>query len=310
MTIRSMTSFASVESRHPEGTVRCDVKTLNSRFIEVNVRLPNYLKVLEVGITNHIKETLHRGKIDVFIDVQGTHSIEDGLKLDEEKLQYYADIFSKTYASVHQTLSDLSYGTVRDLLQMPGVLNTEGRASSAEQSSVWEEPVMATLKQSLAEVIKMRETEGSRLVESLGKTIELITNHRTKIEEHRPELQTHLIGNYQKRVEKLLEILAKGTSAGTDLTAQRERLSLEIAILTDKSDIQEELTRLSSHELEFLATLTQTKPAGRKLDFLCQELHREINTISAKVSHLSVSADILAIKQGVEQLRQQVQNIE
>jgi uncharacterized protein (TIGR00255 family) len=310
MTIRSMTSFASEETHHPEGTVRCDVKTLNSRFIEVNIRLPHFLKTLEVGITNLIKETLHRGKVDVFIDVQSTKTTEDALKLDEPKLQYYADLYSKSYAIVHETLPGITYGSIRDILQMPGVLASETKAAPTEAGNLWEQPVIESVKKTLAEIIKMRETEGARLVDSLEKTIEIVSVHRRKIEEQLPELQSYLIGNYQKRVEKLLEILGKGSASTSDIATQKERLSLEIAILTDKFDIQEELTRLGSHEVEFLATLQDKKPAGRKLDFLCQELHREINTISAKVSQLSVSGDILAIKQSVEQLRQQVQNIE
>ena len=136
-----------------------------------------------------------------------------------------------------------------------------------------------------------------------------IADERVEVTKKTEEINAAITTNYREKIQKILEKMGDvGDQVSKHLP--EDRLAMEIAILADKADIAEELTRLESHEQEFLKTLKEGKEIGRKLDFLCQELHREVNTIASKVSNLNVSGHTLSMKQYVERLRQQVQNIE
>lgn len=304
MTLKSMTAFGSGEFATASTLYRCEVRTLNSRFCDVSIKLPRSLIVLEPQLLNVIKARLQRGKVDVFFELQSLDRKAGFPSLNSDALDHYKGLLQQLSASLpNATLS------AYELLRLEGVLESRLSLSAEDARSQHEEGIAKALNQSLDAVVKQRSGEGKVLEGALIKLLDSIRADRLAITQKRDGIQAALYENYRKRLERLLGALEE-TGQKISSMLPEDRLLSELAILTDRSDIEEELTRLEAHENEFLRILSKEEDAGRKLDFLCQEMHREVNTISNKLVQLEVSQHSLALKQTVERLRQQVQNIE
>lgn len=306
MAIKSMTAFGLGETTSNDFQYRCEVKTLNARFLDINVRMPRYLSALERDIIQVCKQQLKRGKVEIAFDLSASNGSQGLAQLNEAAVLHYHAIGQRIATLVGDQPKALS---VYEYLRLEGVLETLNKDSAEDLIKLHQQGLIKSLELALEQINQAREAEGQALAEALREIIASISKDRQEIARQGEEIQKQIYQQYRKRLENLIKNLAEvGQTVSKQLP--EDRLLTEVAILTDKSDIDEELTRLATHEQEFLNTLATEGEVGRKLDFLCQEMHREVNTMSNKLTHTSVAKHTLAIKQSIERLRQQVQNIE
>jgi len=304
--INSMTAFGVGETTRDDYHYRCEVKTLNARFLDINVRLPRTLTALERDISQVCKQSLKRGKVDIAFDLSVASSSHRLGQLNESAIQHYQALAEKIISLAGDNPRPLS---VYEYLRLDAVLETHNKESSDDMVKQHKEGFISSLEAALKQIFQARQLEGQAMEDALRELLATISQGRQTITQQSENVQNQIYQQYRNRLEKLLKNMGE---AGQTISKQlpEDRLLTEVAILTDKSDIDEELTRLATHEQEFINTLDAGGEVGRKLDFLCQEMHREVNTMSNKMTHTSVAKHTLTIKQSVERLRQQVQNLE
>jgi uncharacterized protein (TIGR00255 family) len=304
MTVKSMTGFGAGKIESESFSYSCEVKSLNSRFFDINVRLPRSLGSLEHKIIAIMKKHAARGKIEINFDIAPLKQSENLPKLNEEALEHYLSLCE----SVKDKLPYDSHGlSVYQLMRMDGVL--ESNKTPSNSGDIHEKSILECVELAATKLVESRSSEGEKLKVALEQIVTSITEQRTAIEAKRSGIQKQLIARLEERVNGIISNLDKNANVSINKLPE-DRLATEIAILSDKVDIEEELTRLKAHESEFVKILATGSEIGRKLDFLCQEMHREINTISNKMTHLDVSRLSLELKQQVERIRQQIQNVE
>jgi uncharacterized protein (TIGR00255 family) len=307
VSIKSMTGYGYSEIERNGSLYRVEIKTLNSRFCDVNVKIPNALGGLEGRLISMVKERLVRGKIDLFVHYSASGAAEALPKLNLKVLSHYLNQLqvAKAVAGLSGAVDSTELMALMRLDDVFESTSLKGQSALDLHGASVQECVTLALSQ----VIDSRKREGEELGRALHELLQTLEVEIAAIAAIKSELQQQLFDNLKKRLENFLTQLA---AAGQQIAkvAPEERLATELAILTDKSDITEELTRLAAHQKEFANLVNQGDDVGRKLDFLCQEMHREANTISNKVMHVRVAGHILNVKQGIERLRQQVQNIE
>lgn len=312
MTVQSMTSYGYGEFAFGDQTLTCEIKTLNSRYIEVNVRLPRQMFALEAEIINHIKSVLRRGKVDVFIDIVRQSGVRELPEVDDAALKHYLSQYEKVVSAMAAHNGRLSPGPFfngfNELLRVEGITGAEkNRLRGEEAADLFRPALTESLNAALSNVTTARKNEGAALEAALRELLDEMENNRTIVAVKRDSIIGQLRANVQKRIETTIANLNK---SGQTVTAPEDRLLTEIAIISDKADIDEELTRLATHIQEFRRMLKDEDGAGRKLDFICQEMHREVNTMSNKLVQTEVSQYTIEMKQTIERIRQQVQNIE
>jgi len=308
MTIRSMTGYGAGEHSSDTATFRCEIRCLNSRFVETNLRIPRAFMALEIELQNVVKEKLHRGKIDIMFDVQYRDRSQFLRQIDTNAVQHYLDCLNKIGT---QLGSNAGLKSIPQTLDMTRVLSLDGVLldASRESSSVdaHKSAIFAALNQAISAVETMRKTEGLALKTALTDLIAQITADRKQVQSLLPMLRERLQQNFVKRIQTSIQTLQQ---SGTTGIPAEDRIATEIAFLLDKMDIAEEVTRLEVHEVEFLKAMDAKEPAGRRLDFLCQEMHREVNTMSNKTVQTDAAKFTVNMKQNIERIRQQVQNLE
>lgn len=311
MKLASMTAYGQGAHEHRGYSYSCEIRTLNSRYLEVSVRLPRHLVALEVELTNTIKAALKRGKVDLFVAVSQKGGAATLPPVNPGAVNHYLTQ-ARTIAEIARGLDSIPLPaplTVMDLLQLPQVLSQEDQPSGADALESHREGISEALNGALAAVKSARHTEGAALGKALHLLLDELERDRLSVAGRRDKILQTLQATFLKRLETTLAQLAKNTNLGQPVISE-ERALIEVAILSDKADIEEELTRLSTHIQEMRRLLDSEDGAGRKLDFLCQEMHREVNTMSSKLVQTEVSQFTLEMKQTVERIRQQVQNIE
>ena len=290
----SMTGFGRGESKEGGVEVTVEIKTVNNRYLDVTVKSPRILSAQEENIRASIREKLTRGHADVFISFTDKREREKELRLDECAAKSYVDAAQKIKKLFPKVADDL---TVTSVLRFPDVIKTD-------DVSVADDEIISALNSALSAALEklnaMRLTEGKKLqkdmlsrmdtIETLVKSVEkragcVVENYRTKLE---------------AKIKKILEGVAE---------VDEGRLLTEVALFADKSNIDEELTRLHSHISQF-REICKEPLVGRKLDFLVQEFNRETNTICSKSNDLEVTRLGLALKNEIEKVREQVQNVE
>ncbi len=312
MTSQSMTSYGYGEYAVGDQTLTCEIKTLNSRYVEVNVRLPRQLFALETEIINHVKSVLRRGKVDVFIDLNRQSGHKDLPEIDEAALSHYLGQYEKASLQIKSRNKALEVGpfftAFTELLKLEGITGGEkSRVRGEEAGAQFRDALFESLNKALANVTQARKTEGAALDAALIELLDEMEHNRQIVASKRDAIIGQLRANIQKRIEHAIANINKTNQT---VTAPEDRLLTEIAMISDKADIDEELTRLATHVNEFRRMLKDEEAAGRKLDFICQEMHREVNTMSNKLVQTEVSQFTIEMKQTIERIRQQVQNIE
>jgi uncharacterized protein (TIGR00255 family) len=286
--IASMTGFARREISGPWGTLVCELRSVNHRFLEAGFRLPDELRSAEGELRQHLAREVRRGKVDCTMTYRRAQASEAGLEVDSQALERLLSRLKEVGRSVPQHTVDLL-----DVLRWPGVLK--------EDSSAGEELMVAAkalFGSTLEDLVAARAREGLRLKEILELRCAALEDLVRQVRERLPEVQTRLRARLDERLKEL--------AANVD----QDRLEQELAMLLQRLDIDEELDRLAGHIQETRRILGANEPAGRRLDFLMQELNREANTLSSKSQDLDTTRSAVDMKVAIEQMREQVQNAE
>lgn len=292
--IKSMTGYGKGEAENELFRLKIELKSVNHRYLDINIKSPRYLIYLEERIKKFIKEDLSRGKIDVFINLDFINQSSIDVKVDLP----LASNFKKELDSLIIELGIDDKVRLSNILQISDIIKTEKK--DLDEDLTWE-TLQNALSVALANITQMREYEGKQLKSDILlklEEIELITN---KIELRAPLVVEEYRIKLNERIKNLMD-----DSNFVDY----DRLALEVAIISDKSSIDEEIIRLRSHINQFREILNQTSAVGRKLDFLIQEFNREINTIGSKSSDSDIINAVVDLKSEVEKIREQIQNIE
>jgi uncharacterized protein (TIGR00255 family) len=288
--IRSMTGFARRERQGPWGTLTCELRSVNHRYLELSLRLPDDLRGLENDSRQLLAASLRRGKVDAGVYLRGapagTAALEINRALVEQVVAGAAEV-SALAGGAAAALNPL------DVLRWPGVIRDTERDARPIAAAASE-----LLKETAADLNDARAREGARirdmLVQRCAGLRELVATIRARL----PEVSARIRARVLDRVAQL----------GT--TVDAERLEQEVALLAYKMDVEEELDRLGSHITETLQVLDSQEPAGRRLDFLMQEFNREANTLSSKSQDTETTRAAVDLKVLIEQMREQVQNVE
>jgi len=285
--IRSMTAFASGERATAWGTLGCELRAVNHRFLEVGVRLPEELRALEPALRERIATRVARGKLDLTLRLRAPESGET-LQLDPARV----DALAALAQALHARFPNLQVG-LTDLLAFPGVVQGGGVDTAALQAEA-----LALLDSVLAAFVAAREREGAALAAGIRDRVDAIAAIAADVRALVPVIRA---GQRQK-LEARLADLAQPADPG--------RTEQELVLWLQKLDVDEELDRLDSHVAELRRVLTQTEPVGRRLDFLLQEFNREANTLGSKSVDARTSRAAVELKVLIDQVREQIQNIE
>ena len=285
--IRSMTAYANTESATPQGWLACEVRAVNSRFLETGVRLPDELRTLEPKLREHIAARLSRGKVDATFRYRPPAAAAD-LLLDQRTAAQLATVAGALKDNFPQLATDFAA-----LLDWPGLLvkpelDQEGLAQSAER----------LLQRTLDEFIAGREREGEKLAQALRDRLDGIERIVGEVRAMLPDIRTSL----RAKLDAKLAELAKAADPG--------RLEQELVLQLSRIDVDEELDRLAAHVGEARRILALDEPVGRRLDFLMQEFNREANTLASKSVDPRATRAAVDLKVLIEQMREQVQNLE
>ena len=290
--MNSMTGYGRGEATNGDISVVVEIKTVNNRFRDINLRVPREYLVLEARVHKSIKDAVHRGRIDVYIS---RTAVESGQTVRADAV--LAEHYLRAATTVAQRLHRLDEALpLTWLLAQPGVLTTTERERDA--LSEWD-VVSTALDAALGELAEMRAAEGTALAAELQGLVEQLLAGRAAVVNASADLTDRLHQRLAERVRKLI---------GDRIDPYR--LAQEAALLADKADITEEVARLSSHCDQLLAALAADEPVGRRLEFLVQELHREVNTIGSKAAEHAVASQVVEMKSTIERLREQAANVE
>ncbi|WP_096154693.1 MULTISPECIES: YicC/YloC family endoribonuclease [Bacillus] len=292
--VKSMTGYGRAVHRKDEYFVSVEMKSVNSRFCEVSLKMPKQLLSMEEKIKKVIYNDVHRGRLEVYITLEGQHITGKDLEVDW-------DLLDKYFQTLHNVQSKYGLNNsieISDLLQIEGVFQAKEVEKMDEQI---EKQLLDMVHKATYELVSMREQEGLQLSRDIMAQLNEMENCLIEIKNQAPIV----IQSYRERLEKKLKDFL-----GDDYTIEEQRLLTEVAIITDKADINEEVTRINSHVQQVKETLNAEGPVGRKLDFLVQELNREINTIGSKGNDAIISSKVVEMKALLEKMKEQVQNIE
>lgn len=291
--ILSMTGYGRGVKATSAYSFTIDIKSINHRYLEMYFKIPRQYSFLEDKLRRDLSAKVARGKIEVIITIEKFLSNEILVKLNRPLLtSYFKAINDLTTEFNIQGTADLT-----TILNLPDVMQTVQPAEDQEQL---ETLAGEALGEAINNLTKMRRLEGEQLVKDLNEKLENLNEFQRQIAELSPEM----VSDYRVRLVKRIQELTDG------IEIDPNRLATEVAIFADKSDINEELVRIGSHLKHFYTTLELTEPVGRKLDFIVQELNREINTIGSKANDLRISQIVIQFKSELEKIREQIQNIE
>jgi len=284
----SMTAFSRIDVNSEFGSLIFELKSVNHRFIEINFKIPELFKKLELQMRDLLKEALVRGKVECSIIIN-ENTVLSETKIDQAQLEKYLDLMQKIKSKVGEP----DKISITDVLNLPGVLNQK-----PVESSGLEKFCLEGFKETIKKLKEFREIEGKKLKKDITEKIKFIDVHLESLEKELPRL----LDLNRKRLEKRISDLA--------VQIDRDRLDQEMVLLANRSDIDEEIVRLRSHSSEVIRLLDTDNAIGRKLDFLMQEMNREANTIGSKSLSEFTSKVAIELKVLIEQIREQVQNIE
>jgi uncharacterized protein (TIGR00255 family) len=287
--IRSMTGFARRERQATWGTLVCELRTVNHRYLEIAARLPEELRAIDVEVRQLIGSALRRGKVDVTLTFKPAAGSARELQIDAAVVQTVIDRLRAIQAQIGESAPIKAI----DVLRWPGaVKEAEQDASPLQQAA------LDVLREALTALNEMRAREGERIRDMLLQRCAAMETSVAAVKARLPEIALKLRTRVLDRIAQL------------QVAPALDRLEQELAILAQKMDVDEELDRLDSHLTEIATILDSSEPAGRRLDFLMQELNREANTLSSKSQDVETTRAAVDMKVIIEQMREQIQNIE
>jgi uncharacterized protein (TIGR00255 family) len=295
--INSMTGFGrAAGALSPRYFVAVTAKSVNHRFLEASVRLPEYLWELEPALRAIASETFSRGKVDLSIRVQRTQQPEYSVRINQQ-------IANTVVPQLKTIANELGLGSSfsgSDLLRVPDLLQVEAIENEIQDEE--REALAALTREAFAQLVAMRKREGESLHADIVARLASIRSLQERLAAHREEIRGELLASFQQRVQEI------AASAGVEVS--QDRIAQEVVMMVEKGDIAEELTRLTHHVQQMDAAVAGKEPAGKKLDFLSQEMLREINTMGSKSRAATIRSLVVELKTEVERIREQVQNVE
>lgn len=290
--IKSMTGYGRGNISKNEREYQIEIKSVNHRYLDISVKMPRQLSYLEDTIKKEISNKVKRGKIDVFITFNNNSLEGRTIKINTELAHAYIEELKKL-AEKENILSDIQ---VTEISKYPDVLNIQNE----QDDDKIKEEVIEVLNDAIDNFISMRQTEGSKISEDLLKRLDYIQAKVNEIS----KFSTGLIEEYVVKLETRIKEILK------DQEIDKQRLAQEVVIYADKCSVEEEITRLNSHILQFKNLLSSDEAVGKKLDFIVQEMNRETNTIGSKANNLDITNRVIDLKTEIENIREQIQNIE
>ena len=292
--LNSMTGFGRAECQDGDYSYKAEIRSVNNRFIEINTRLPKAYVDLEQPLKKLIKSHCSRGSISLTITLANSNegSGEWDVKPNLSLATQYVDALNQ----IRDSLGLQGEIDLKSIVGLRDIIKIEPVALDPAKKDL----ILNITTEALVSLQKMREEEGENMQKDLAQRIDTIENNAAEIESRHPEV----IKEYQEKLNERIKTLNEGV--GLDET----RLAQEAALLADRSDITEEMTRLKSHLNQFRNFFNTKEPIGRKLEFITQEINREVNTTGSKSSDTEVSNRVIEMKSELEKIREQVQNIE
>jgi uncharacterized protein (TIGR00255 family) len=284
-----MTGFAREDTETTFGTLTCEIRTVNHRYLDVHFRLPEELRAKEIELRQRIGSKLKRGKVDCSLHIRRSNGAAAALQINEELVRQIGTRIDE----ITTLLPSTQAVDPVDILRWPGVV---------EEPQIDADPLFAAaanlLEHTLGELGQMRSSEGERITNMLETRCKDILVLAADVRRRMPEVLDAVRAKQQERIDKL------------DIDADPARLETELALVAQKLDVDEELDRLESHISEIRTALQSEEPVGRRLDFLMQELNREANTLGSKSADAETTKAAVELKVLIEQMREQIQNVE
>lgn len=292
--ILSMTGFGRGSAQVGQTTATVEMRSVNSRYCEVSMRLPRVLADREADVQNLVRQALERGRINVQVQVEQATDATLPLRVDAEAARAYAQLLDqlRRAAGIEEPVR------LEHLLNYPDVFVADDTSEAAGEET-WQ-AVQNALEEAVAAIRAMRRQEGAALQADLEARLDAIERHLEAVEARAPERVAEARERLHRRLEELF----------ADERLDRDRLEFEIAILADRLDVTEECVRLRSHLQLFREALQSEAAEGRKLNFITQEINREVNTIGSKANDAAVARLAVQMKDELEKIREQVQNVE
>lgn len=291
--IKSMTGFGRSTYENDGREYIIEIKSVNNRFTDINIKMPRNLNYLEEKIRKQILSNISRGKVEVSIQLNNNSDLGKKINLNTDIAKKYVEELKK----LSEETNIIDNINIMDVARFPDVLNIR---IDEEAEEIIEKELFIALDSAINSFLDMRQKEGSKIKVDLENRIEVI---KQKIEQI-SSISAGLVDEYVVKLETRIKELLK-----TDVVDQT-RLAQEVVIYSDKCSVEEEITRLKSHISQFLNLLNENIAIGKKLDFLIQEMNRETNTIGSKANNLEITNFVVDIKTELENIREQIQNIE
>lgn len=291
--MKSMTGFGSSSLELEDCSIDIEIKSVNNRYLDFNFSMPSFLNFMLEDMKSLVKNKLKRGRVDVYIKIKKYQLSVDSVDINYELAQKIKEKLD----SLNQKLDMRSDISVRDLVKYDDVMTFTYKDLDNE---FLHDNILKVLDEAVNKIYSMRSIEGDNLREDLSTNLSKIEDQISKIS----SLTENSVKEYRENLfNKISELL-------DEEKIDKDRMYLEVALMADKADINEELKRFDSHIVQFKSAMDMKDCIGRKLDFIIQEMNREINTISSKSNDESISVCVIEVKSLIEKLREQVQNIE
>jgi uncharacterized protein (TIGR00255 family) len=288
----SMTGFGRSKAESITFSVTVEVKTVNHRFCEFHIRMPRQLLKTEEKIKKKLGEHIKRGRVEVFVTLEGEGIVSRSVHIDwqalDELVHHISEI--KTRYGIPGEIE------LSDLVNRDEIIHIEENETENEEL---EKLVLAAVHDAADQLVQMRKLEGAALERDVSQNILLLKSNLSNVKQYAPDV-----------VEQYRDRLKKKMADFLDSQADEDRILTEVAFFADKADISEEITRLESHVIQFTEIIKANEPLGRKLDFLLQEMNREVNTIGSKANDSRIAREVVEMKSLLEKVKEQVQNIE
>ena len=284
-----MTAYGRVENSEGQNSISCEIRSVNHRYSEISIRLPEELRPLEQKIRDHISGKIKRGKIECNIRIEKHNAYDEALSINQDLLKNIIEASKR----INSDLSTSAPLDSLDLLRWPGVLEK----STLDVKEI-DKLLFPLVNEAIDIVIDTRQREGEKIKK-------MLTDRCTKIKE--------IISNVKKQIPDILKNYRKKLTQRVQEISDEldnDRLEQELLFLSQKADIEEEIDRLGAHVDEVVRVIDRKEPIGRRLDFLMQEMNRESNTLGSKSNHIYTSNASVELKVVIEQMREQIQNIE
>ncbi len=287
--LKSMTAFARTEQQYEFGALSWEVRSVNHRYLDVSLRLPEDLRGLEQTLREIVSSKLKRGKVDGILRYKPDAGVVAPVVVDKD----IADKVVQACQEIDDLLDTSSTVDPLNILRWPGVIKeTEKNVTPIEKAAIEQ------LQTTLTELVATREREGERIAEMLNQRCTKIESLVAEVVERRPQVMASIRSKIDTRLSDL------------QIKVDQDRLEQELVLVTQRMDVEEELDRLGAHIAEIRDVLGRDVPVGRRLDFLMQELNREANTLSSKSADAETTRSAVDLKVLIEQMREQIQNLE